>query len=291
MYPRRKRWGGTLVLWRSRVCHFSGLIHNTSWPSPPRHAHTHTQYHYSTEAVWGLQSGVHLRWLSYRNKPLTRHQLVLQLFYCSQMAADTVEPQKKIKSSHLVDRDRQSPLLASKVVDWEHSPFLCSTLCSSATTVQSTAVVVKVLNNVKHWLKEAKLGQSGMSAPHSVSTGGQFAFSSYCLPLTSPTVRWADAKSVSQNSAYPAANDTEAGTFIYRWKMSCQVNTAFKNKGLQTAILKNLRNHMKPTVKCLHDQKHTLGDEWQKNSSVCDCTVKHKAAPRCYTALLGCLFI
>lgn len=42
MYPSRKRWGGTLVLWRSRVCHFSGLIHNTSWPSPPGHAHTHT---------------------------------------------------------------------------------------------------------------------------------------------------------------------------------------------------------------------------------------------------------
>lgn len=71
------------------------------------------------------------------------------------MAADTVEPQKEIKYSHHVDRGRQSALLALEVVDWEHSPFLCSTLCSLATTVQLTAVVVEVLNNEKHWLEEA----------------------------------------------------------------------------------------------------------------------------------------
>lgn len=80
-----------------------------------------------------------------------------QLFYCSQMAADTVEPQKEIVSTHHVDRDRRSALSASKVVDWEHSPFLCSTLHSSATTILLT--IKKVLNDRKNWLEEAKLGQ------------------------------------------------------------------------------------------------------------------------------------
>lgn len=37
-YLRRQWRGGTLVLWRSRLWHFSGLIHNTSWPSSPSHA-------------------------------------------------------------------------------------------------------------------------------------------------------------------------------------------------------------------------------------------------------------
>lgn len=78
-YLRRQWRGGTLVLWRSRLWHFSGLIHNTSWPSSPSRARAPSTRWLWT--VWRSQRVILGLWNPWQYVPHCRHSW-------SQRAAD-----------------------------------------------------------------------------------------------------------------------------------------------------------------------------------------------------------
>lgn len=162
--PSRKWYGGTLVLWRSRVSHFSGLIHNTSWPSTPTHTHIHTHTVVECSTVWRLQPR------SSSSSAVTEQSHWQDTSQCHFYFIVHLQTQRshKYKRSlacfYYLDIAHWSRFLALKVVAGEYSPLLCSAPTSSAPTVHLTAVIVKVLNNKKQWRKRFNWGSGSKGA-------------------------------------------------------------------------------------------------------------------------------
>lgn len=137
--PSRKWRGGTLVLWRSRVWHFSGLIHNTSWPSPPAHTQRWGPVQRQCEAR---------RW---------------QSPHCPHRAAGSVEFTRLRCDPCQWRPSTCRVVIRSRKLKKNNSPLLCSTLMSSPTTTPQTIVAVKVVNTVIRSTLSGKWGWTGSS--------------------------------------------------------------------------------------------------------------------------------